>query len=97
MTANLVWAFVGGAILGAINFAGLWLTVRRLPQLKRPLLVLGVSTVLRLAMLCAGIYLLADGRWQAIMAALLGALVARLAFTGRLTPKPAPQPPEQEA
>lgn len=87
MPTDLSWAFFGGAALGAVHFATLWLTVRRLPRCKRPLLALGASSGARLAVLCTGIYLLSGGRWQGVLAAVLGVLAARLVFTGWLGPR----------
>jgi len=47
--AALALALAGGTLLGAFYFGTLWLVVRRLDRLARPAVWLGVTGILRLA------------------------------------------------
>jgi F1F0 ATPase subunit 2 len=73
----IVPAVAGGAVLGAFFFGSLWLTVQRLPRVERPGLVVLVSFFARTLVTLLGFYLLMDGRWERLVAALLGFLAAR--------------------
>ena len=66
-----------GMVLGGIYFGGLWLTVRTATQRRQPGLIMLTSLFLRLALVGAGLYLMADGHWQRYAAALPGLLLAR--------------------
>jgi F1F0 ATPase subunit 2 len=86
MTPWLV-GFVCGGVLGALHFGGLWLSLRRLPDLERPGLVLAGGYFLRLLGLSAGLFLTA--RWggaPALIAALGGILLARQLLMRRFGP-----------
>jgi F1F0 ATPase subunit 2 len=78
---GLALAFVGGVGIGAVYFGTLWLVVRRLPRQARPALWLGATGILRLAVALGLFALLADGRWEWLVAALAGFLAVRLALT----------------
>ena len=84
---GLVLAFVAGFALGSLYFAGLWLTVRRLPDASRPALLMLGSLVLRLAVVLAGFYLVAAGHWARLALALLGFVGARVVIARRLRPR----------
>lgn len=75
----LVVSLVIGLALGAAYFGGLWLVVRRLNRLAAPAVWLGVGVVLRLVLVLAGLYLVMDGRWERLVAAVAGLLLARTA------------------
>lgn len=78
---GLALALAGGVAIGALYFTGLWWTVQRLPQARRPwLLVLG-SSLLRTILAVALLWLLSGGQWQRLVAGLLGFVVARLVVT----------------
>ncbi len=92
MTPNaigmLVLMFAAGMALGALYFVGLWQTVKRLPQAEGRGLLLLVSLVVRLSVLLAVFYfLLQDGRWERLAAALIGFVVMRKILTVRLGPQ----------
>jgi F1F0 ATPase subunit 2 len=70
-------ALAGGA-LGALFFGGLWWTVRRAIASPRPGVFLLASLVLRMSVLIAGFYAVAEGQWQRLVACLLGFLAARM-------------------
>jgi F1F0 ATPase subunit 2 len=64
----------------------LWFTVRALAGAKRPVSLLMGSLVLRAAACAFGFYLIMDGRWERLAAALVGFLVARGVLLRRLGP-----------
>ena len=86
-----------GALLGAVFFGGLWLTMRRGLASSRPGIWFMGSMLLRTGIVVAGFYFLlglpADG-WKVLLAGLLGFLLARLAAT-RLLPAPFSGPPHE--
>lgn len=88
-TLSLGWPLAAGAALGAAFFAGLWWTVRRGLVSERPALWFMGSMLVRTALVLAGFYLVADGRWQRLAACLLGFALARGAVVRRLRPAPA--------
>lgn len=92
MTPNamlmIVLMFAAGMALGALYFAGLWQTVKRLPQTEGRGLLLLVSLVARLSVLFAVFYfLLQGGHWERLAAALIGFVVMRKILTVRLGPQ----------
>ncbi len=92
MTTNailiLILMFAAGLALGAFYFVSLWKTVQKLPQTKnRGLLLIG-SFVLRLSVvLAASYFLLRDGHWERLAAAMIGFIVMRKILTYRLGPR----------
>jgi F1F0 ATPase subunit 2 len=87
MSTSLIqglWVLIAGLGLGSLHFVGLWLTVRRVAQLRLSGLGLLASLLLRLALVALGLYLVAGNRWQDYLAALLGILAARMYWTRRL-------------
>jgi F1F0 ATPase subunit 2 len=70
-----------GIPLGVLFYGGLWLTVSRATQFRRPALWFLASMLLRTGVTLAGMYLLADGQWQRLLACLLGIAAGRLAVT----------------
>lgn len=80
-------ACIAGGALGATFFGGLWWTVRRGMASRRPARWFLVSLLLRTGIVLAGIYLVAGGRWDRMVACLLGFAVARLVVV-RLTAIP---------
>ncbi len=86
----LALAGIAGAALGVIFFGGLWWTVRKSVASKRPALWFFGSLLLRTAIVLAGFYLVSDGRWQRILACLIGFFVARFIVTLRLRPTGCP-------
>lgn len=90
MIELLVWllAAVGGAILGLFYYAGLWFTLRRLPQQANPALWVFGSFILRLAVSMAGFYFILgpDRNLPRLGVALLAFIIARVLLTRRLQP-----------
>ena len=82
----LVVSFFVGALLGALYFGGLWLTVKRLSEMQRPWLWFLSSAMLRtgLALLgfwAVGVAISESGRWQRLMVCLVGFMAARFVIT----------------
>ncbi len=80
-TLALVLAWVAGAAIGAIFFAGLWWTVHRGVSSRRPALWFFGSTLVRMSIALAGFYFVSGGRWERLLPCLLGFFMARLAVT----------------
>ena len=93
---NLGAVFGVGAALGICYFGLLWKTVGRLVTAHRPVLLGAISFFGRAGGVAAGFYLLAGGRWERLIAALAGFILARevcLRFLGRVRESPSPQIP----
>jgi F1F0 ATPase subunit 2 len=69
---------VAGGMLGAMFFGGLWLTVRKGVASPRPALWFFCSLLFRMGIALAGFYFVAGGRWERLLACLLGFVAARL-------------------
>ena len=70
--------FLAGVILGAVYFSALWLTLARMGSSPHPYRLLAASLVLRLGIMLAAFYfIMGEGHWERLAAALLGFLAAR--------------------
>ena len=85
-TLTLVMAWVVGAVLGAIFFGGLWLTVGKGVSSERPALWFFVSLLLRMTIALGGFYLVGGHHWERLLLCLLGFVAARLVVTGLTRP-----------
>jgi F1F0 ATPase subunit 2 len=81
---RLLPALVGGMLLGAMFFGGLWWTVRKGMSSPRPALWFFGSLLLRTSLTLAGFYVISNGHWDKLLVCLLGFTVARPMVT-RLT------------
>jgi len=84
---NTAWTIVSvviGAVMGAFYFGGLWLTVRRLATDEKPALLLFGSFLVRSGVVLSGFYFVTDGRWERLVACLVGFLAARTLLICRL-------------
>jgi F1F0 ATPase subunit 2 len=83
-----VVAAAGGAALGLLYYAGLWLTLRRLPGLAYPGLWVFGSFTVRLAVSMCGFYLILgpDRSLPRLGVALLAFVVMRVLLIRRLQP-----------
>jgi len=81
---GLVLALLGGVLLGAMFFGGLWWTVRKGVSAKQPAFLFLGSLLLRTSITLAGFYLIGRAHWQRLLVCLLGFVMARLIVT-RLT------------
>lgn len=74
---------LGGGLAGAYLWA-LWLTVQRLPRSRHPTPRLLASFLARTAVLAAAfVYLVRDGHWERLLAALAGFVVVRTIVVAR--------------
>ena len=80
-TLSLLLALIGGVLLGAIFFGGLWWTVRKGVSSEQPVLWFLGSLLLRTGIALAGFAFFARGHWQRLLACLLGFIAARLIVT----------------
>ena len=78
---------MAGLALGAFFFGGLWWTVKVSVSSPRPGLLVFVSLIVRMGVTLAGFYLVAGGRWQPLMACLIGFVLARLIITQFVVPR----------
>ncbi|MHB1391150.1 MAG: N-ATPase subunit AtpR [Thermoleophilia bacterium] len=90
-------ALMVGLGLGAVYFGGLWHTLRRLPDSRRPGLLVFSSYFGRIALCVAGFFLVGrGGHWERMLIALAGLLAARFFLvrrwgeTGASHDRPAP-------
>ena len=82
---TLLVAFLAGVLCGLAFSGGLWLTVRKLQDVRRPWLLVAASFALRLGLVLATFFLVIrhDG-WLHLVVALGGFIVARsLLIRGR--------------
>lgn len=87
-TFLLLMALSAGLGLGLIYFGGLWLTVSRLQEVRRPGLWMAGSFIVRLAITLAGFYLATGCRWDRLSVCLLGFLFVRWTMVRRIKPVP---------
>jgi F1F0 ATPase subunit 2 len=71
---QLLTGCIWGMFLGIIYFGGLWVTVRLVPRVSNPKILLFTSFILRMAILLAGIWLVLRAGPLAF-AATLGAIL----------------------
>ena len=74
---ELIFSFVTGAVLGGVYFAGLWETVRKLPDVEKPVRRVALSFALRMALALSGFYLVMQGGWECLAASMVGFLLMR--------------------
>lgn len=79
--AALALAALVGLALGVAYAAGLWWTLRALPRLKRPTLMLLASSVLRVAVVVGAALVLYSGDLPGLLAMMAGFVLARLLAT----------------
>ncbi|MEZ4962359.1 MAG: ATP synthase subunit I [Saprospiraceae bacterium] len=82
----LILALLAGALLGAFFFGGLWWTVQKGLTAQNPALWFLGSMLVRTGVTLVGFYFVSDGRWERMVACLLGFVVARFAIL-KLTKK----------
>jgi len=81
---QLILPFMAGTGLGTLYFTGLWFTVRNLPDSGRPLALIFWSFLVRASIAVTGFYVVMNGRWEQLAAALLGFLLMRGVLIRRL-------------
>ena len=78
MPIDAVLAYGGGVALGGLFFGGLYLTVNRLANLRRPALWAVVSFTARAGLVVLGVGLLSGGSPLPAVSCLLGFMTVRL-------------------
>jgi len=82
----LIIAFMVGIGIGAFYFGGLFWTVRRIPEWRRPGIWVTASYFIRTAITVFAFYLIMGGQWQRLLASLLGFVMIRMILVRRLKP-----------
>ena len=93
--SRLALALMVGGLLGACYFGGLYLTVKRVGQVSSPQLLLLGSFVGRLLVVLGVFYLLSSWGALAMVVAMGGFLIARLAWLRSRYGRGEPKKPEQ--
>lgn len=70
-------SFLIGIVLGTVHFGGLYFTVQKMNKVKYPSLFVGVSFLLRMALLLGTFYYLLRGDYTDILYALAGVILIR--------------------
>ena len=81
---SMAVALVAGVGLGLWFFGGLWWTVNRLPQARRPALLFAGSFFVRTAGVVAGFYFIAGGGLMPVAICMIGFIMTRMFLTRRL-------------
>lgn len=84
-------SFLAGCGLGAFFYGGLWWTLKRLPGMSQPQLMVLVSFLIRAAVTVAGIWYATEGQWSRVAAALAGFILLRIILTKKLDAAPTPE------
>lgn len=74
---SLILALIAGFGLGLFFFGGLWWTVKQLAHVQRPSVLIIISFLGRTAVTLVGFYIIASDRWERLLIALLGFILAR--------------------
>lgn len=83
---GLIMLGVAGGLLAIFYFGGLWLTVRAIPDSRRPWLLYFVSAAARLAILLTALFLLMAGDWHRMIVCMAGFVICRLVIVHSLLP-----------
>ena len=78
----LIIGFIAGTAVGAVSMLALWITVRWLPSVRRPHIMLATSAGIRLLGLLFGFYFLAQSGSFALFGGLAGFVAARTVAIG---------------
>ena len=80
----LLTSLVAGTILGLFYFQGLWQTVVRLPDFRRPAWSVTWSFVARVGIVMTGFFFIMQGHLERLAVAMAGFLLARQILVRRL-------------
>ena len=75
---SLLPSIFGGIFLGVLFFGGLWFTVRKGLNSKKPALIFMGSLIIRMGIVVMGFYYVGANSWQKMLACLGGFLIARI-------------------
>jgi F1F0 ATPase subunit 2 len=81
---ELLISFIVGAAIGVIYFAGLWETIRRLPDVEKPVRRIALSYAVRTTLALSGFYFVMQGEWERLAVAMVGFLLMRELLLRRL-------------
>ena len=74
----LIMMFALGALIAGVYLSSLWLTVQRISRGRHPALWLVSSLVVRMGLLLTAFYfIVSDGHWERLLAALAGFVILR--------------------
>ncbi len=91
-------SLLAGAAIGAGYFRALWWTIERLSHARRPALLLLGSSFARIVMAVGLFWVISGGRWQRLLACVLGFMIARLVMIRACGPHAtAPDADDREA
>jgi F1F0 ATPase subunit 2 len=79
-------AALAGILFGVIYFGGLWLTIQKMGEVDRPVLLLTGSFIFRLALVLAGFYLVSNGRLEFLAVSLVTFFLTRFYFIRKIQP-----------
>ena len=77
---EILFAFMAGILMGFIYFGGLLVTVRALVGARQPALITLGSFLVRMLITLVGFYFVMGGRFDNLLACLVGFLLARQAM-----------------
>ena len=85
MNDLIIWplCFIGGLVIGAVFFGGLWWTVQRGVTATSPATWFLTSLIARMAFAMTGFSLIAEGHLDRITMCLVGFLVARFIVSAK--------------
>jgi F1F0 ATPase subunit 2 len=78
----MVFVFIVGLLLGYLFFGGLWLTVKKAMDSKKPALWFFGSLILRVGVAMLGFYYVSLGDWKNLLICLIGFVLARFMVIG---------------
>ena len=73
----IVTGLLGGVLLGALYFGGLWLSVKRIGKVEHKKMFLFLSWLVRSVLLCGGLYLLARYNPASLLCGVFGLFLSR--------------------
>jgi F1F0 ATPase subunit 2 len=85
---HLILAFLAGLALGVFFSLNLWSSVKKMTDEQTPWHVLFMNFVLRIGVVGAGFYIVMDGHWERMMAALAGFVLMREILVRKLGRSP---------
>ena len=89
---TLLVPFILGSLIGLLYFTGLWQMVQRLPDAQTPLRILLLSYMGRMTLTLGGFYVIMDGAWERLAAAMVGFLILRTLLVRRFGRIPGSSP-----
>lgn len=84
MICKLVFAFGAGILIGLFYFGGLRWTVHRLPRVRKPIIWVTGSFLVRAVLSLTGFYVVSRGEWKRILVCLFGFVVVRMIWTAKV-------------